>query len=841
MDESWRPLKHTRDEVNGSNVAMNMMKNMGFVEGGGLGKNRQGRATAVTLDASTSRAGFGHGHRKDTAIDLNAEYDDSAEEKPITETVTFIECSESIRERAREELCSDWIVPTTTLRNETHFCEAETVNGVIEAKAVFDSMNDRDIREARKRANPYETIMGAIFQNRAAMKTANLDRVLDWRLSRESDEERRKRKNPLVKHEKRENTTRDDEMFYFADVCAGPGGFSEYMIWRKGFYNVKGFGFTLRGNDDFKLRLFRAGSAAFFETYYGVHNDGDVTKPENLECDGGFSVQGKEEIQEILSNQIYLCQFIVGLSLCRVSDGTEGSGGNFLCKLFDVFTPFSAGLCYLMYLAFDRITLHKPHTSRPANSERLVPIKDSEHLFFSYIFCENLTPFGADVIRKYFVEVNNKMDTLKKTKDVVEVYPVDKIKNDVVFYDFAIRQIIYLDKYRQFTRNKGIFDHDQMDLREKCLEYWEVPDAQRNKNDVEDRGKPGNLALRSILKNQQFDYDRVHKFILNGDAWKEEGKQIRLIEQCAVLMPEYTPPTLLFSNEQGRSFIYRFDGQCHELSDLLLPPNTLLLVQETQVYKKDEKGKDLVVDRTYSNVIFIVDAALINGDDISRFDYGSRIRSIRKFCIAINRGVESIKADSAPRMDFNQNNRRAPYHPKPRASFYFHCAEPVKLEDLPGCFDRYTVTFVAQKCLHMAVREFRYPVELGAPDESLFWTCKAVRFAQLYKPNVICCWSNSMGKPFLHDLSGKQTTYEFLPEFFASFYDHIPLSSNVNNRPIVWMWKWQVDSKTDYGPKKILTDDEHSQFLTVRALTKAIEERRAKYDPRVFIQNSYCF
>ena len=36
-------------------------------------------------------------------------------------------------------------------------------------------------------------------------------------------------------------------LFTFADVCAGPGGFSEYMLWRKGFYNAKGFGFTLRG------------------------------------------------------------------------------------------------------------------------------------------------------------------------------------------------------------------------------------------------------------------------------------------------------------------------------------------------------------------------------------------------------------------------------------------------------------------------------------------------------------------------------------------------------------------------------------------------------------------
>jgi cap1 methyltransferase len=35
-------------------------------------------------------------------------------------------------------------------------------------------------------------------------------------------------------------------------------------------------------------------------------------------CDGGFSVEGQENIQEILSKRLYLCQFIAGLSLCRV-------------------------------------------------------------------------------------------------------------------------------------------------------------------------------------------------------------------------------------------------------------------------------------------------------------------------------------------------------------------------------------------------------------------------------------------------------------------------------------------------------------------------------------------
>ena len=64
-----------------------------------------------------------------------------------------------------------------------------------------------------------------------------------------------------------------------------------------------------------------------------------------------------------MSKRLYLCQFLCALMILR-------DGGHFVCKLFDVFTPFSVGLIYLMYRCFDRVCLHKPNSSRPANSER---------------------------------------------------------------------------------------------------------------------------------------------------------------------------------------------------------------------------------------------------------------------------------------------------------------------------------------------------------------------------------------------------------------------------------------------------------------------------------------
>ena len=59
-----------------------------------------------------------------------------------------------------------------------------------------------------------------------------------------------------------------NELLYFADVCAGPGGFSEYVLWRRK-WAAKGFGFTLKGDCDFKLEDFCAAPSELFEPHYG--------------------------------------------------------------------------------------------------------------------------------------------------------------------------------------------------------------------------------------------------------------------------------------------------------------------------------------------------------------------------------------------------------------------------------------------------------------------------------------------------------------------------------------------------------------------------------------------
>ena len=47
-----------------------------------------------------------------------------------------------------------------------------------------------------------------------------------------------------------------NELMFFADICAGPGGFTEYMLYRTRWH-AKGYGFTLKGEQYFHVRMYR--------------------------------------------------------------------------------------------------------------------------------------------------------------------------------------------------------------------------------------------------------------------------------------------------------------------------------------------------------------------------------------------------------------------------------------------------------------------------------------------------------------------------------------------------------------------------------------------------------
>ncbi|XP_066558976.1 cap-specific mRNA (nucleoside-2'-O-)-methyltransferase 1 isoform X2 [Amia ocellicauda] len=605
-----------------NSVSQKLMAKMGFRAGDGLGKFGQGRREIVEASTQRGRRGLGltlQGFQGE----LNVDWRDEPEPSAVEDVQWFPECSAEFPDS--EELTEWMIVGERKLRieDETEFCSEELLHSVLKCKSVFDDLEGEEMRRARTRSNPYETIRGAFFLNRAAMKMANIDHVFDNMFTNPRDAE-----GPLTRD-------RDGELLYFGDVCAGPGGFSEYVLWRRRWH-AKGFGMTLRGANDFRLEDFFAAPSELFEPYYGeggVDGDGDITRPENISAfrnfvmesterrglhflmaDGGFSVEGQENIQEILSKQLLLCQFLTGLSTLR-------TGGHFMCKTFDLFTPFSVGLVYLLYLCFDRVSLFKPVTSRPANSER-------------YLVCRGLKP-GSDPVREYLFSVNLKLNQLRNSNsDVNEVVPLEIMKGDSDFYQHMVRsneshcavQIKALAKIHAFVRETTLSEARQADIRKECLKLWGIPDQAR----VTPSSSDPKTKFYELIKGsdiETFNYkptplststlDKVHH-VLDYRCIVGGGEQLFLLGL-------------------GKSQIYTWDGKpplrWKKLENFKteLPRETLLSVEIVQELKGEGKAQRRI------NAIHVLDALVLNGTDVRDQHFNQRIQMAEKLVRAVSK------------------------------------------------------------------------------------------------------------------------------------------------------------------------------------------------------------
>ncbi|CAF4389481.1 unnamed protein product, partial [Adineta steineri] len=103
--------------------------------------------------------------------------------------------------------------------DEIEFCDESILKEMLNGKSIFDELAQKEMEEARTRSNVYEIIGQSIFLNRAAVKMANIDAVFGRMFT-----------DPKTPNNQR-SLVHPDEPFYFADICAGPGGFSEYILW----------------------------------------------------------------------------------------------------------------------------------------------------------------------------------------------------------------------------------------------------------------------------------------------------------------------------------------------------------------------------------------------------------------------------------------------------------------------------------------------------------------------------------------------------------------------------------------------------------------------------------
>ncbi|CEF63448.1 Cap-specific mRNA (nucleoside-2'-O-)-methyltransferase 1 [Strongyloides ratti] len=789
-------------------IGFKILEKMNF-EGKGLGKFGQGVTDDIEVQNPIGRRGLGHQIHSRIEIDFN----ESEEVKTIEETPEW--CSKCDNAFEKTNLIDDsWIIidkPKEKIEDETRYCSSETLLKMLEGKNVFDHMSDRDLNFARLRANPYENVKGAFFQNRAAMKMANLDKIYGWLLSGETVKEERLSKNPLdleIDELHRKNNDREKPLFYFADVCAGPGGFTEYLLWRKSFYNAKGFGFTLIGDCDFNLNKFTAASPMYFHPFYGVERDGDVMNPDNLVslqqfvgegtngdfcdlvmCDGGFNVSGKENIQEILSKRLYLCQFIAGLSLCRQS--TENTkGGN--------------------YVSFENISLHKCHTSRPANSER-------------YIVCKNLKPWGGTIIKDYLMSINKKLNDferkgLSNVKDILEIVPEEVIYNDEQFYNYIVnhnenvaqRQTFYLNKYAKYAQNSTKRDKDQETIRNECLQYWEIP--KRPKIVINNHNNPGKSYndcceyMIKLLHSNTFCPTNIEKLPKSVEdtffkVASHEAKRRRMEEIRFNFTPILSERGILSSSRDG---VFRLlsSGKFVKIAELnhIIPFDSFVYYEKTPLFKKAH-GRMIEAYSSVDTSYRIIDAAIISGDYIADEPYDKRMASIKKMCQAVSKSKgESKRSNENMSRREKELNEKISNNKNSKSRFPKKPPTPLDNEDTILASDLYKISDIDNILNNIEIHCYNQKYMAFLKIENDFYIpISGLRFFNILKKYNQWYYSESNKNLYMVNFEKKQTYLEGHvannPKiFYNSFYDMFLMESK--NFANVFSWQWSINNNT---------------------------------------------
>ena len=236
--------------------------------------------------------------------------------------------------------------------------------------------------------------------------------------------------------------------------------------------------------------------------------------------------------------------------------------------------------------------------------------------------------------------MNRKMDELKNKgskDDVMELMPLDVIKSDTKFMDeiiehnehLANRQTMYLRKYQSFAKSQGQVDKDPGNLREECLRYWHVSNRQRPRATNMQRLSPhaifGKYAPK-ICSDTDFgnQFPEFQIKLLQSPI----PSNIPYEEYRFVSLGSISNPQLLIST--GDSVFFFRNGHFEQITNnyARIPENTILLIDWAKEVKKD--GNRIQISRD-PEVIRIIDAAVLYGDNIADLPYETRMKTAQKF------------------------------------------------------------------------------------------------------------------------------------------------------------------------------------------------------------------
>ena len=200
--------------------------------------------------------------------------------------------------------------------------DGQLITSIQKQKNNLGTYTKLTLRKARKRSTMFDDLSEFVkgyYTTRTSIKILNINTLFDYRLT--------------------QRFHHMDNIVY-ADICGGPGGFSEFF---KNFTKQTdirkptfGYGITLRAVNDFLPNCIQENEWFKFKAIYGPSETGNIydsdTQMEYIQsimngtnnlgvefalADGGFDVTCQEDKQEVLSKQLYLCQILIALKSLR--------------------------------------------------------------------------------------------------------------------------------------------------------------------------------------------------------------------------------------------------------------------------------------------------------------------------------------------------------------------------------------------------------------------------------------------------------------------------------------------------------------------------------------------
>jgi len=485
-------------------------------------------------------------------------------------------------------------------------------------------------------------------------------------------------------------------------------------------------------------------------------------------ADGGFSVAGRESQQELLLKRLILCQFVCSLSVLR-------KGGNFMCKLFDIYSEFVAGLIYLMYRCFKQFAIIKPNTSRPANSERYIVFKSKLD--------------NCEIIENFLFKINCSLDSFASSnsssdlkEDFHELIPLEIIKEDHAFYNYLLesnntlgkRQIHFLSKERAFAmdpKNPNLqIDNRKNSLRRKCLSQWglwKIP----TRIQMSTHSTP-EQKFESLMNEHNINTSKCA--FLYYDL--NEMKQLNMIKY-----PYNYYFTTLTENRDSDSqrgifltfkgSIYHFDTSSNQwkivkLDKLKLPEDTCLYGEITSEFKGEGTSQKKIP------AFHIIDSCILGGVNLCRRSLEERVQMGEKMLKAL-----SLQPSS------NFSIRMKKYYSLPAIESYF---EELEMKECKG------------------MRKERLGLSM---DQDYYVIVSGLLICSKLKAPFGSNRSNSTDKIYYFNYkSNSASVFKCPPEAVMDF------ATNYTER---LNWKWQNNQIMD-----LLSDDQSTSYSTARNSNK---------------------